>query len=453
MPVLQRLQAQVHQVVTQRAVVASCRQRLPPHAAASGSPAHPGAHDLIFDLITRSLVVGLAHQLQARLHVQQRSLRNLVPKLLHRHRERIYQVLADLGQPIPTWKRARWRPSYQDLQTFLTAVTRLSFPGKGLPSTLTPTLTYLDTGKRSSGGMDPNLVTDILQALGESGLLEAMFPTVADETVHQLLDQLTSATTADAAGRLPIGYPGRHHLPAWSELRTHAGFMTPQITLRFSEAERIRIVHLLQSMVPTSVDMGEGLYRALQQLGSTWPCRTALPSIDDDLFLRLVSVWRRLGSTDTGDHQPPSQPGAAGWPLALPPSGDLQAMASDLHQRAPSWITLAEAGRCVAAWYADTNEHGVRVTLRYDELHLVMEAVLGNLLRLHVPLPDVLVAASILSKTGLPWLPPAQPPIALHVPAVSISIVLGAVRLLEESSPSSPPAQSPRTGAGRTRRR
>jgi hypothetical protein len=403
----------------------------------------------IIDWIVSATRVSLERSTLARLTPE--SIRAVMERLRRRHSTAIWDSRRRLTGKGPTESQLRDGPSDEILDQYMREELHVSLPAKNLSSTLGPTCDSIDSGKRQGTSMAPKHLARIFQALGESADLVAVRQLQVDQVSDRLLQDVTTAANtmlepaSGHVGLFPLNYGGRYALKMYADLLQNPQFSGRSITIRLCEAERMYLVDCVNTTPPVHPTQCATMHRLVDDLHGSWPFQEAMPGLSLDLFKRWCLACRQTGrhrvapKTAAADNTA----AAAGYDLdtylptaglPVPPIGGGVLLEHWVHQRLHQVMSASEAQQIVAALFAEDGDHGIEVQLSHDDAAVLSEVLVQRTLLPPLPLPEMAMVACLLGKVGLPWLPPAGPPIPLHVRGVSASLVLGAADLLPPPS-------------------
>ena len=336
------------------------------------------------------------------------------------------------GMKVQVGSRKRGGKRYALLELFLQHVKKFNDAELSLTSTLTPTLDNFDrkrlnSGKAVTGGLSLERLQDIFDSVGfdTNGL-------VLDHAVSKACQDLLNAhfkATPRCQSRLNL----MEHQAFLSTLdRSNSSI---QVTL--SMAERCYVAWCVGHTHTLSAQGEVLLAEVIESLGGGAVTARLLPELSPEAVGSFSSAWKVLPEPSARGDAAACTP-AGSWfstrAIPLPPLHGHAVMAS-------AWIAtlqgikatsatglpqivvpeLAEAQSLAWALYETAGRPSVSWTL--DQAQVVSEVMVLNLLRPAVPLAEVALAASVLSKIGIPWLPPAVGCVPVHL-AENLAIII-----------------------------
>lgn len=410
----------------------------------------------IIECMCSAIVTSVERSVAACIGSAREPLRDAFQRLIQRHTASIWVGYQRRHGRPPTEYKKQKGPSLVDFDNYLKDQYGLDVDEKGLASRLNPTCDSVDTGVRFPGAMPVKKLLDILTALGEPADLDRLRQIQIDPDLHNRLHKLTTAVNgmltpplseSDQVPLLPITYRGRYNMADYKDLLQLDSFSKPSVTIPLCEAERLFLVHLLQATKPVHPTHCAALHQLAGRLSGPWPLLTAMPNLDADLFDRWCRVWRQVDQTGLEDFMAnPDRPIEPTPPVRMPTLSDkeydiasyvptpalpvppigcmviLEQWLGASHQRI---ISQSDAQRVIEALFAQGKPFGIELNISQDEAAVLSEALVNRTLQPPVTLPEMVMVSCLLAKVGLPWLPPAAPPVPLHIPYFAATLILG----------------------------
>jgi len=301
-------------------------------------------------------------------------------------------------------------------------------------NTLGPTLRSLERQQRPPGSMSEEDKQRFFQVLGLPADPRLWREQMVNADLASAIDALATAVANDHSVYLVRpGYAGRHVEPCWSAIASGT-VLSRTVTLRLCEAERLYLARSVDRLVPTNSGFWNTHAAVRAALGDIRP-RIDMPGLPESAMFEWLRDWHRLpestGPSGSDERAPASTASRA---LPMPPQLGFEAMAQTWAIYHASRINLDVARDLCRALYDESDAAASCVEVTYDGLQLLAEALFNRLIAVNLPMAEVTMAASLLRKTGLPWLPPAGSSLALHRPAVAAYAVLSAAGMTPDDS-------------------